>query len=183
MTHRPSSIAAAIALVLAPAAQAFDIESPNPDYRIRLDLTPKYSTAYRLKNPSDALTRLDVTADPGIVNEDDGDHNFRRGLISSRFDLLAELDVTGPNIGGRVSGSAWRDAVYLRPNDYQGTPLYVGGVRTGTTVSTANNQPGQAINAFLPATRRQHGEDSELLDAFVFVKGDIAGMKATVRAG
>ena len=183
MTQRPSSIAAAIALVLAPAAQAFDIESPNPDYRIRLDLTPKYSTAYRLKNPSDALTRLDVTADPGIVNEDDGDHNFRRGLISSRFDLLAELDVTGPNIGGRVSGSAWRDAVYLRPNDYQGTPLYVGGVRTGTTVSTANNQPGQAINAFLPATRRQHGEDSELLDAFVFVKGDIAGMKATVRAG
>jgi hypothetical protein len=38
-----------------------------------------------------ALTRLDVAVDPGTVNEDDGDHNFKRGLISNRFDLLAEV--------------------------------------------------------------------------------------------
>ncbi len=183
MIHRPSSIAAAVALVLLPAAHAFDIESPNPDYRIRLDLTPKYSAAYRLKNPSDALTRLDVAVDPGTVNEDDGDHNFRRGLISSRFDLLGELDVSGPNFGGRISGTAWRDSVYLRPNDYQGTPLFAGGVPTGIAVSTANNLPSQAPNEFLAATRRQHGEDSELLDAFVYLKGDIADKKGTLRIG
>ena len=180
---RPSWLAAAVALFLVPWAQAFDIEAPSPDYQIRLDLTPKYSTAYRLKNPSAPLTRLDVAADPGIVNEDDGDHNFRRGLISSRWDLLAEFDVTGPNVGGRVSGAAWRDAVYVRPNDYQGTQVFAGGVPTGINVSTANNLPGQAPNEFLPATRRQHGQDSELLDAFVFLKGDIAGMQGTLRAG
>jgi hypothetical protein len=174
---------AAVAVALVPAAQAFDMESPHPDYRIRLDLTPKYSSAYRLKPPSQSLTRLDVTNDPGVVNEDDGDHNFGRGLISSRFDLLAEFDVTGPNIGGRISGAAWRDAVYLRPNAYQGTPVYANGVFTGATVSTANNSPGQAPNEFLGSTRRQHGRDSELLDAFVYVKGDVAGMKATLRAG
>ena len=183
MIHRPSIIAATAALALLPAAQAFDIETPLPDYKVRLDLTPKYSSAYRLHNPSDALTRLDVTADPGVVNEDDGDHNFKKGLISSRFDLLAELDVSGPNFGGRLSGTSWRDAVYLRPNSYQGTPLYVAGNPSGLTVSTANNQPGQAPNAFLPATRRQHGEGSELLDAFFYLKGDIAGMNGTLRVG
>lgn len=183
MFHRPSLIAAAAALALLPAAHAFDIDSPLEDYRIRLDLTPKYSSAYRLKNPSDALTRLDVAADPGTVNEDDGDHNFSKGLISSRFDLLAELDVTGPHFGGRLSGTTWRDAVYLRPNNYAGTPLYAGGNQTPLTISTANNQPGQALNEFLPSTRHQHGQGSELLDAFIYLKGDIGGMKGTLRAG
>ena len=179
----PSSIAAAAALILVPAAQAFEIESPDPDYRIRLDLTPKYSTAYRLRNPSRALTRFDVAVDPGVANEDDGDHNFDRGLISSRFDMLAELDVTGPTISGRLSGAAWRDAVYLRRNAYQGTPVHANGVFTGTTISTANNEPGRAPNEFLRSTRRQHGQDGELLDAFISLKGDLAGMPATVRAG
>jgi len=178
-----SLIGAAGVLILVPAAQAFEIESPNPDYQVRLDLTPKYSSAYRLKAPSPSLTRFDVAVDPGIANEDDGDHNFNRGLISSRFDLLAEFDVTGPNIGGRISGAAWRDAVYLRPNDYGGTPVYANGVFTGTTISTANNRPGQAPNEFLESTRRQHGQDSEWLDAFVYLKGDVAGMRATLRAG
>jgi hypothetical protein len=183
VTHRPSLIAAVAALALMPAARAFDIDSPVPDTKIRLDLTPKYSSAWRLKNPSDALTRLDVAVDPGTGNEDDGAHNFGKGLVSSRFDLLAELDITGPNYGGRLSGTSWRDAVYLRPNNYQGTPLYAGGAPLGPTVSTANNQPGQAPNEFLPFTRRQHGRGSELLDAFAYVKGDVAGMKGTLRAG
>jgi hypothetical protein len=183
VTHRPSLIAAAAIALLQPAAHAMDIDTPLADYKVRLDLTPKYSTAYRLKNPSDALTRLDVAADPGTVNEDDGNHNFRKGQISNRFDLLAELDVTGPSFGGRVSGTAWRDAVYLRPNRYEGTPLYAGGNPTGLNVSTANNSAGQAPNEFLAATRDQHGRGTELLDAFVYLKGDIAGMKGTLRAG
>ena len=97
----PSSIAAAAALMLAPSAHAFEIESPDTDYRIRLDLTPKYSSAYRLKNPSPALTRFDVAVDPGVANEDDGDHNFDRGLISAASTCL-------PNSmsQGRTSGAA-----------------------------------------------------------------------------
>jgi hypothetical protein len=176
-------LAAAAALALPPAAQAFDIDSPWEDHKIRLDLTPRYSTAQRLKNPSDALTRLDVAQDPGTVNEDDGDHNFRKGQISNRFDLLAELDVAGPHFGGRLSGTAWRDAAYLRPNGYQGTPLYVAGNPTGVSVSTANNRPGQAPNEFLDATRSQHGRSGELLDAFFYLKGDVGGMKGTLRVG
>ena len=178
-----TAIAAAALLALAPAAQAFDIPVPDSDVKIRLDLTPKYSAAYRLKNPSAALTRLDVAVDPGTVNEDDGDHNFNKGLISNRLDLLAEFDVSTPNFGARLSGNAWRDSVYLKRNDYAGTALYAAGNPLGPVVSTSNNNIGQDPNEFLPATRKQHGQSQELLDAFVYAKGEIAGMRGTVRLG
>ena len=182
MHHHRSLAAVAAALVL-PAAHAVDIPTSDPDLKARLDLTPKYSSGYRLKNPSAALTQLDVAADPGTVNEDDGDHNFKKGLISSRFDLLGELDISAKNFGGRLSANAWRDSVYLRGNSYGGTPLTANGVPLGPVVSTANNDIGQAINEFLPATRHQHGQGSELLDAFVYLKGDLGGMAGTLRVG
>ena len=182
MPPRRHLLAVAAALAL-PAAHAFDIETPDPEWKLRLDLTPKYSLAYRLKDPSAALTRFDVATDPGTVNEDDGDHNFNKGLISNRLDLLAELDLSGRNFGGRISGNAWHDRVYLRRNDYAGTEIYAGGMPTGTVISSASNFAGQDMNQFLPATRRQHGESGELLDAFVYAKGDFGGMKATVRVG
>jgi hypothetical protein len=186
MDHRHRLVAAAAALAL-PAAQAFDIATGDPELKVRADLTPKYSTAYRLKNPSAALTQLDVARDPGTVNEDDGDHNFNKGQISNRWDLLAELDVTTRSWGGRISGAAWRDSVYLRNSDYTGTPLLANGQPLGPVVSTSNNAPGQAANEFLAATRRQHGRGGELLDAFVYVKGDLGGdlgdKKGTLRIG
>jgi len=182
MHHRRSLLAVAAALAL-PAAQATDIDTGNPELKVRADLTPKYSSAYRLKNPSPALTQLDIAKDPGISNEDDGDHNFKRGLISNRWDLLGELDVTTRSFGGRISGTAWRDSAYLGRSDYEGTPLLAGGAPLGPTVSTSNNFPGQAANEFLPATRRQHGSGSELLDAFVYLKGDLGDMKGTLRVG
>lgn len=174
------AVAAAVALSL-PAAQAFDIETPDPDVKVRLDITPKYSVGYRLNNPSAALSAFNPAVDPGTINEDDGNKNFRRGLISNRLDLLTELDISSPRFGARLSGNAWRDSVYLRRND--NTPSQVVGAPPGVTVPTANTEQGGAANEFLPATRRQHGRSGEILDAFVYGKGDIAGMKGTVRVG
>jgi hypothetical protein len=181
MRRHPLAMAAMAALAL--PARALDIETPDSEIRLRLDLTPKFSLAHRLKNPSPELTRVDVAVDPGVVNEDDGANNFRKGLVSKRVDLLAELDATGPNWGGRISGTAWYDGAYLGRNDYQGTPLFAGGAPLGPVVSTANNEPTQAQDEFLPATRRLHGRGSELLDAFAYIKGEVGGMKATVRLG
>lgn len=182
MKHRRTLVAVAAALAL-PAAHAFDIEVPDSDVKVRLDLTPKYSTAVRLKDPSAALTRFDVAVDPGTINEDDGDHNFHKGQISNRFDLMAELDVTGKNFGGRISGTTWHDSVYLRNNSNPGTPLYAGGTALGPVLPLSNNKIGQAPNEFLQATRDQHGQGSEILDAFVYLKGDVGDMKGTVRLG
>jgi hypothetical protein len=181
MRLTPLALAALAALAL--PARAFDIDSPNPEVKLRLDLTPKFSFAQRLKDPSAALTRVDVAADPGVVNEDDGANNFRKGPISKRVDLLAEFDAAGPNWGGRLSGTAWYDAAYIGRSDYQGTPLYAGGVPLGPVISTANNDPAQAMDEFLPATRKLHGRGTELLDAFVYFKGEVGGMKSTVRLG
>src|SRR5437762_9104296 len=64
MQHRRTWVAVAAALALLPAAHATDIPTSDPDLKVRLDLTPKYSMGYRLKNPSAALTQLDVAADP-----------------------------------------------------------------------------------------------------------------------
>jgi hypothetical protein len=184
MTPTRHVLAVAAALALPAAVHAIDIPLPDDSgLKLTLDLTPKYSTAYRLHDPSAALTRLDVAVDPGTVNEDDGDHNFKKGFISSRFDLLGELDLTGANFGARVSGTAWRDAFYLRRSAYAGTPVYADGVPVGATVSTSNNFSGQAANQFLPATVSQQGRGEELLDAFAYVKGDVAGMPGTLRAG
>jgi hypothetical protein len=177
-----TSLAMTTAIAL-PAAHAFEIPTPNPELKVRLDLTPKFSAAYRLKDPSSNLTKLDVAADPGISNEDDGNHNFNKGLISRRYDLLGELDVSARNWGARLSGTAWHDGVYLGRSDYQGTPLLAGGQRLGPVVSTANNFPGQDANEFLPDTRRQHGRGTEVLDAFAYAKGEIGGMKGTLRLG
>jgi hypothetical protein len=180
MPHRRHLLAVAAALAL-PAAHAVDIATPDPDLKVRLDLTPKYSVGYRLKNPSPALVGFDPATDPGTLNEDDGDNNFRRGLISNRVDLLAELDVTGRSFGGRLSATSWYDRVYLKRNDNAGAQ--VAGAPPGTIVPTSNVFPGQAANEFLPATRDQHGRDSELLDAFVYFKGDVGGKKGTLRVG
>lgn len=181
MIYRPSMLAAAAALALSPSAQAFNIDTPDPDLKVRFDLTPKYSMGYRLKNPSGALSDFNPAVDPGTINEDDGNRNFRRGLISNRLDLLSEFDVSTPNYGGRISANAFYDRVYMRPNDNTGAQVV--GAPAGTTVSTANTEQGGAANEFLPATRRQHGRNTEILDAFVFVKGDVGDMKGTLRVG
>jgi hypothetical protein len=132
------------------------------------------------------LTGFDKAVDPGVLNEDDGDHNFQKGQISNRFDLMAELDVMGKNFGGRISGTAWHDSVYLRNNNYSSTAAYnlPGGAPSPLPISTANNVVStQAPNQFLQATRDQHGQGSEILDAFVYLKGDVGDMKGTVRLG
>ena len=183
MRLHPLALAALAALAL-PGARAFEIDTPEgSELKVRLDLTPKISFAQRLKDPSTALTRVDVARDPGVVNEDDGANNFRKGLVSKRAEVLAELDVSGPRFGGRLSGTAWYDAAYLGRSDYQGTPLFAAGNPLGPVVPTVNNLPTQAIDEFLPATRRQHGRGSELLDAFVYLKGQVGGMQANLRLG
>jgi len=151
--------------VAATSSMAFQFETDNPDVSARWDNTIKYSAAQRLNDPSPALT--------ANVNNDDGNRNFSRGLISSRFDLLSEFDVVyKKNIGMRISAAAWSDSVYNNPNF---NPGLLGGA--------VPNQTSVAYNQFTDATRNVHGTGSELLDAFVFGKFDLGGRGATVRVG
>lgn len=156
---RPRALALASALCCALSAQAIELKSDDPDTRIRLDFTPKYSTAYRLQNPSAVLTSPAARGDGGVVNENAGDLNFKKGFVSSRFDLLTEFDYSRGNWGLRVSDAAWNDSRFLG--------------NTGTNTAAGVN----------PAVSSSVGKNNQLLDAFVYLKGSLGERPATLRAG
>jgi hypothetical protein len=160
-------MAAAIAAAMAGmgTAQAAEIATGIPDLTVRWDNTVKYSTAFRLKDPSAAQ----VAPGENTINTGDGDINFGKGLVSNRADLLSELDVAYGNVGVRVSGAAWYDGVYNRATD--------------STFQPTANAASVTAGEFTEATRKLHGRKAELLDAFVFAKGTLGEMPFTVRAG
>ena len=75
-----------VAACCAPGAHAFEVETGDSALKLRWDNTLKYSAAARLKSADARLL--------GNPNNDDGDRNFGKGLISNRVDLLSELDAT-----------------------------------------------------------------------------------------
>ncbi|GLH36372.1 glycine/betaine transmethylase [Pseudomonas moraviensis] len=146
------------------AAQAFDIDTGNPDFKLRWDNTVKYSAAWRTQNPSSKLSEGQVA-----LNQDDGDRAFKKGLISNRTDILSELDLSYQDFGARLSGAAWYDSEYQGNNE--------------------NNDPSRAnarsvdYDEFTDDTRHLHGGDAEILDAFVYWNGELADRATSVRAG
>lgn len=155
---------AAAALMAMTAATAVELDTDNPDLKIRWDNTVKYSAAARTGNASAALL--------GSANQDDGNRNFSRGLISNRLDLLSEFDVQYQNFGARISAAGWYDAAYSGRNDNPGFP---GG---GTP-----NQMSVNFNQFTRETRDIHGSNAEVLDAFAQARFDLGDHRASVRLG
>ncbi|WP_085316737.1 DUF1302 domain-containing protein [Derxia lacustris] len=154
------------ALASSPAVMAFEIDTDVPELKLRWDNTVKLSTALRLKNPSAGL--VDCAA---CANLDDGDRNFgSRGITSERLDLFSEFDASWNNdLGLRLSGAGWYDAVYNRGNRND----------SPTTV----NSSSVASNQFTTATRNLHGRQAELLDAFAFGRFGVGDTRVTWRLG
>jgi hypothetical protein len=168
---RRTAVAATLAAALgaaSPWAGAFQIDTGNPDVKVNWDNTVKYNVAWRLNNPDPALTTASTNNATNARNYNDGDLNFKRGLISNRVSLLSELDATYGNVGFRVTGSAWYDSVYMGTNDNPG----------GST-----NQRTGAYNEFSQGTESIHGQRAEILDAFAFGKFDLDGHRGSVRIG
>ena len=161
----PFGFSLAAALVLCTqAAQAFQIDTGNPDFKLRWDNTVKYSAAWRTQDPSSKLTQGQVA-----LNQDDGDRAFKKGLISNRTDILSELDMSFQDFGARLSGAAWYDTEYQQDNDNDDP--------------ARANQRSVAYDEFTDDTRHLHGGDGELLDAFVYWNGSVADRATSVRAG
>lgn len=161
----PFNLTLAAALVLgASTAQAFQVDTGVSDLSLRWDNTLKYSSAWRMQDQSDKLTEGRTA-----LNQDDGDRNFDKGLISNRLDVLTELDVAYQNVGGRLSAATWYDTEYQKHNDME-------------NIGRAN-QYSVAYDDFTDDTRHLHGGDADLLDAFVYWNGDVADHAASVRFG
>ena len=146
-------MAATVAIVgtahVAPAAAAsFDLG--NPDWSLRWDNTVTYTAAARVKAPDPK-----VAESPMNFNVNDGDRNFKKGLIENRFDLLTEADLTYRKMAGlRVSAAAWYDTVYNHTND--------------NTSNSVNQRGETTTNHFNNATERLMGRKAELVDGFVW---------------
>lgn len=137
-------------------ALAFEIDTGSPDVKARWDNTLKYSNAWRLERRSDA-----VTSD---INQDDGDRNFSRGLISNRLDVLSEFDASWKSsLGVRLSAAGWYDNVYQNRNA-NNSPATI-------------NQVSAAPDRFVDETRRLHGRKAEWLDAFVYATGSQGNLR------
>ncbi|NQD91664.1 DUF1302 family protein, partial [Pseudomonas sp. CrR25] len=152
-----ATICAALPLASANAMQ-FDLG--DSEWRARWDNTLKYSLAYRLHEQDSAITNSPTAGGlyPNIQSQ--GDNNFDRGLVSNRLDVLSEFDLSTKNYGLRVSGAAWYDDVYNRNTD--------SGLQKD----------------FLSETRSLHGRDAEVLDAFVFLRGNVGeSSQGTLRLG
>lgn len=148
---------------------AFEIPMGESDVKARWDNTIKYSTAYRLHNPSERIAGGDAGAPPPGPQLDDGDRNFRKGVVSNRVDLFSELDASYENFGGRVSAAAWYDSVYNQSNDNR-----------SATVNSTSVGAGE----FTGPTRDMMGRKAEILDAFFYFKSrDDAETPFSVRAG
>lgn len=156
------------------SSQASAIEfAPSSDVSVRWDNTLKYSVMQRLQNPSSDLISTPAAPPPGNLagrNFDDGNRNFKKGIVSNRLDLLTELDMTYQGwVGFRVSGAAWYDSVYNKSNDNN----------SQGTVNSLSERAGH----FTDDTRDMMGRKGELLDAFVFAQGELGGMATSGRAG
>lgn len=144
----------------APLASAFQFNFDDSEYKGYWDNTVKYSSAFRVHDQKSKLI-----SDP---NADDGDRNFNKGLISNRFDLFSELGMSYQDFGFRLSGAAWYDDVYNKSND------------NGSPATVNHNGP---YDHFSSETKDLAGHKAELLDAFVYGKGDIGGHQASFRLG
>jgi hypothetical protein len=155
-------------LAAGPAAYAmnlYDGSASGNNLEINLDITASYSGQYRVQKASALLVSGTTNA-----NGNDGDANFRHGLVGNTFDILPVLDIKDNSFGMHFSGEYFIDTVYLGTNQ--------------------NNQPA-TVNPVLPKntdfaseTRTADGMNGRLLDAFVYDGWDVAGgQRITLKAG
>jgi hypothetical protein len=163
-TTTPGKLRALVAALCAiGCAQAAEIETGNPDLAVRFDNTIKYNYGYRLSGQNAALLKS--------ANYDDGNRNFDQGTVSSRVDLLTELDIVyQKNMGMRLSGAAWYDGAYSHLDN--------------TNIASSNHQvDGKPAQGLSSTTRRYHYRSGELLDAFVFANFEVADMPLNFKLG
>ncbi|WP_349918271.1 DUF1302 domain-containing protein [Aeromonas veronii] len=163
---RVSLLATAIAAVLMPSVQAVEIDTGSEEWSVRFDNTGKFNYGMRTES---ADARMLATP-----NNNDGDYNFKDAgdTVTTRFDLLTELDVVNKgNTGFRISAASWYDYAYSGVGADE-NPFINGNDERSGIAGWAGRPAAPAMfgSAHLSdyADRYYHGPSGEILDAFVF---------------
>ena len=165
-------LALSVLAAISSQAGAFEFKNTPDAWEIRWDNTFKANVVSRVNKADDQVTERAL----GYWIADDGDLSVDRsnlGLVSTRLDVLSELDVIWKqDFGFRVSGSGWYDPQYKSgENDHPGD-------RNASWAS-----PSADIGDFNHEAEDLHYAGGELLDAFVFANFDIGDTALGVRAG
>jgi hypothetical protein len=164
-TLRRTALAVLALLAAAPAAQAFEFDTGNPDLTLRWDNSLRLNAAQRVEN-----------RDPKIGNSavaDEGTYSFDKGdWVAQRVDLLSEFDLVYQRRHGlRVSATAWYDGAYS-------------GKSRGNPNAPLSGIPSYAGNNYSPLVKRLYrGGTGEVMDAFVFGALDVGGMTLRAKLG
>lgn len=143
------------------SAQAFIIDSGNPDISMRWDTQFRYNAGWRMEKPNS-----DFANNPGY----DAIEAFadRGDMVTNRVDLLTEFDLVFKDAYGfRVSAAAWRDFAYDTTAE-------------GGAAATAEYDGGR-YNSY--ARRFHRGLSGEVLDAFVFANFDYLTVPTRLKLG
>ena len=153
------------AMICPQAVMAFDVDLGNNDVKARWDNTVRYTLGERAQATSRKLLN--------DANANDGDANFKSGIVTDRADLLSEADIVYKNLfGARVSGTFWYDQAYASlkaertytPNQFD-----------------ASGHPAPGLSNY--AKRYFKGPSGELLDGFVFANPNIDGVSTSLKVG
>jgi len=148
------------------AVQLYDgLGFDDSTLEISLDTTASYTGLYRVGQPSQFI--VSGALNP---NGNDGDANFRHGLVGNEFEILPVLDIKDGSFGMHFSGEYFINTVYLQGNQ--------------------NNQ-ASTLNSILPKstdfaseTRQANGMNGRMLDAFAYKSFDLGdGQEVTLKAG
>ena len=164
-------LALSVLTALSSQANAFQFDTGD-DWSIRWDNTVKFNAMARVeKADKQVYERADGywLADNNTLSQDR--KNF--GLVSTRFDILSEMDVIWKDsFGFRVSGAGWYDPQYEEnENDFPSERNY------------AWASPSADVGDYNHEAEDLHYLGGELLDAFAFANFDIGETAWGVRAG
>jgi hypothetical protein len=152
---------------------AVELETGNPDLKIRWDNTVRYSLGIRARDCDPNICGNGAGA--GDITAHQSDRHFGKAgdVITNRFDLLSEFDaVYKDDMGVRVSAAGWYDQAY-RDTLVGGDPaLLAAGFQAFPTGHYTDFQQ-----------RFYRGPSGEFLDAFVFGKATLGDVPVSAKLG
>ena len=90
------------------AAHGFQLHE-GPVFRATLDSTLSWGMQYRVQERNYNIIGIRNGGQAYSVNYDDGNLNYRRGVVSNAAKLTSELDLRSDNVGVFVRGTAFYD--------------------------------------------------------------------------
>jgi hypothetical protein len=164
-SHSLTAVAAGVLLACCGGAQAFELDTGNPDLNVRWDNTVRLNYGVRVEGRDSKIGNSALA--------DEGDYSFDKGeAVAKRIDLLSELDVVWKKRHGfRLSGAGWFDDAY-------------GNTSSGNPNAPLAGIPSYVNHEYSPLVKRlYHGPSGEILDAFAFTGFDAGEVPVQVKAG